>query len=354
MKMKEMNCHKLLSTMLSLVVSVGLSAQMSVGVGQWKTHLSYNATTNIALANERVYAVSEGSLYSVGKEDNSVQIYSKVTGLSDIQIEKIFYIAEKQMLFASYGNGNIDFVADDGSVVNLSDIYNKNITADKKVNDQLYYDSYLYLAMPFGIVKVDVSRNEIADTYYFKDTDGMYINALSIGIVGDSLFVTAPDRILKAPAKGKNLANFANWQKITDLPSGKNTKSVVFESKIYLLQESGDVSVLSNGVWTSGVYNDVREINVSNGLLFVIKENAIEFPQKVMFDFQPQMAAFDSRSSTIWLAASGNGVCKIRRDNLNDRSFYKPNGTPSTNSIWRIRPAGNRMIAVAGGRWEVP
>ena len=165
MKMKEMNCHKLLSTVLSLVVSVGLSAQMSFGVGQWKTHLSYNATTNIALANERVYAVSEGSLYSVGKEDNSVQIYSKVTGLSDIQIEKIFYIAEKQMLFASYGNGNIDFVADDGSVVNLSDIYNKNITADKKVNDQLYYDSYLYLAMPFGIVKVDVSRNEIADTY---------------------------------------------------------------------------------------------------------------------------------------------------------------------------------------------
>lgn len=354
MKMKEMNTHKLLSTVLSLVVSVGLSAQMSVGVGQWKTHLSYNATTNIALANERVYAVSEGSLYSVGKEDNSVQIYSKVTGLSDIQIEKIFYIAEKQMLFASYGNGNIDFVADDGSVVNLSDIYNKNITADKKVNDQLYYDSYLYLAMPFGIVKVDVSRNEIADTYYFKDTDGMYINALSIGIVGDSLFVTAPDRILKAPAKGKNLANFANWQKITNLPSGKNTKSVVFESKIYLLQESGEVSVLSNGVWTSGVYSDVREINVSNGLLFVIKENTIEFPQKVMFDFQPQMAAFDSQSSTIWLAASGNGVCKIRRDNLNDRSFYKPNGTPSTNSIWRIRPAGNRMIAVAGGRWDVP
>ena len=44
MKMKEMNCHKLLSTMLSLVVSVGLSAQMSVGVGQWKTHLSYNTT----------------------------------------------------------------------------------------------------------------------------------------------------------------------------------------------------------------------------------------------------------------------------------------------------------------------
>ena len=97
-----------------------------------------------------------------------------------------------------YKNGNIDLMYENGNIVNIPDVYNKNITVDKIINDCLYFDKYLYLAMPLGIIKVDINAYEINDTYYFKDNNGIYINTLSIEAIGDSFFVATKDKIYKA------------------------------------------------------------------------------------------------------------------------------------------------------------
>ena len=90
---------------------------------------------------------------------------------------------------------------ENGDIVNIPDVYNKNITVDKVINDCLYFDKYLYLAMPLGIIKVDINAYEINDTYYFKDNNGIYINTLSIKAIDDSFFVATKDKIYKTPRK---------------------------------------------------------------------------------------------------------------------------------------------------------
>ncbi len=339
---------------LFLISYVCAYSQMDIRIGQWRKHLAYNSTDGIAVANDKVFAISGGSLYSLGKEDNFIETYSKIDGLSDNNVTIISYLDKERVLFVGYDNGNIDFFSDNKDIINLPDIYNKNISADKKINEAFYYEGYLYLAMPFGIAKIDVSRNEVADTYYFRDSDGAYMNALSIFVIDNDFFVTTSEKIFKAPVKGANLANFANWQELTDVPTGGNTKSVTYQSKIYLLQPSGKVSVWSYNSWTTDVYGDVININVSDGVLFFIKDKSVEFSQTLSFDFQPQMVVYDSSSSKIWIAARNKGIGKISYNNVDERDYYKPDGGPAVNDIWRMRSVGNKLFVVSGGRWDVP
>lgn len=341
-------------TISFLIFYVCTYSQMNVGIGKWRVNLAYNSTNGIAVARDKVFAISGGALYSLGKEDNFIETYSKIDGLSDNNAFIISYIDKEHVLFIGYENGNIDFFADNNTITNLPDIYNKNISADKKINEVFYYEGYLYLAMPFGIVKIDVSRNEVADTYYFRDSNGMYMNALSVFVMDNNLFVTTAEKIFKAPVKGVNLANFANWQELKDIPAGGNIKSVTHESKIYLLQTSGKVSVWSDNTWITEAYSDVMNINVSNGVLFFIRDKSIEFSQTLTFDFQPQMVVYDNNSSKIWIASPNDGIGKISYNNVNERDYYKPKGGPAVNDIWRMRFVGNKLFVVSGGRWDVP
>ncbi|WP_455623973.1 hypothetical protein, partial [Parabacteroides sp.] len=39
----------------------------------WKTYLSYYNTNSVEESNDQVFVVAEGSLYTYGKEDNSIK-----------------------------------------------------------------------------------------------------------------------------------------------------------------------------------------------------------------------------------------------------------------------------------------
>lgn len=51
----------------------------------WKTYLSYNNTNSVEESNDQVFVVAEGSLYTYGKEDNSIKQYYKGNGLMIIR-----------------------------------------------------------------------------------------------------------------------------------------------------------------------------------------------------------------------------------------------------------------------------
>lgn len=68
-----------------------LPALFAQGLGTWTPYLSYYKTTQVTEANEVVYALANGSLYSYGKEDQSLKYYSRENGLSDNNIVAIQY-----------------------------------------------------------------------------------------------------------------------------------------------------------------------------------------------------------------------------------------------------------------------
>ena len=124
-------------------------------VGTWKNYLAYHEIQQICAAGNYLFVRASNDLYQYNQKDQSIYTYDRTNGLSDTNIK----------LIAVYDNSNIDLVETNGNVTNISALYTKTMTEDKTVNSIRIEGNYAYLVCGFGIVKVNMQRAEIAETY---------------------------------------------------------------------------------------------------------------------------------------------------------------------------------------------
>ena len=148
-----------------LLLSI-VNCQLSIGqIGTWRNYLSYYDIQQIQAAGDDIFVMASNSLYQYNQKDQSIVTYDKVNSLSDTNISHIRWCQKAKRLVVVYQNSNIDLVETNGNVTNISSLYTKPIIGDKTVSSVRIEDVYAYLICGFGIVKVNVQRAEIADTY---------------------------------------------------------------------------------------------------------------------------------------------------------------------------------------------
>lgn len=134
-------------------------------IGSWKAYMAYSDVQQIVKAGDHLFVRASNSLYQYNLTDQSIITYDKVNGLSDTYITHIAWNQKAKQLIAVYDNSNIDLIDLDGNITNISALYRKTMTEDKTVDSLTIDDIYAYLYARFGIVKVNMQRAEIADTY---------------------------------------------------------------------------------------------------------------------------------------------------------------------------------------------
>ena len=149
--------------LLLLLFPLFIQAQ-DVGIGNWKDYQSYNSASYIAEVENKIYCVTSGSLFYLDKEDNTINRMSKVTGLSDIGIKHVAYSEELKITVITYENCNIDLIKNN-QIINISDIKRKEITGLKLINSITLRNGIAYLSCTFGLVLIDLEKEEIKDTY---------------------------------------------------------------------------------------------------------------------------------------------------------------------------------------------
>ena len=135
-------------------------------VGTWQNHLAYHDVQNICEAGHQLFVLASNDIYLYNKNDQSITTYDKVNGLSDTYITHIAWCPQAKRLIAVYQNSNIDLIDINGDITNISALYSKTMTEDKTVSKITIDGVYAWLHCPFGLVKVNVQRAEIAETYY--------------------------------------------------------------------------------------------------------------------------------------------------------------------------------------------
>lgn len=194
----------LLLTVLSLHFAL---AQHTIGA--WQSLLSYHNATMAEPAGHLIYAVGNGGLYAYDKDDQSVHCYWKSTPLSDTDIVQMIYNKPNKTLVLIYANGNIDLLVNDEQVYNIPDYMNKNMTTDKSINSLSTSGDFAYLSTMFGIVKINLKRKEITDTYQ--------LNSLVHNCIEkDGRIHAATDKGLYVGNITDNLLDAANWQLVTN------------------------------------------------------------------------------------------------------------------------------------------
>ena len=134
-------------------------------VGTWKNYLAYHEIQQICAAGNYLFVRASNDLYQYNQKDQSIYTYDRTNGLSDTNIKLIAWNKQAKRLIAVYDNSNIDLVETNGNVTNISALYTKTMTEDKTVNSIRIEGNYAYLVCGFGIVKVNMQRAEIAETY---------------------------------------------------------------------------------------------------------------------------------------------------------------------------------------------
>jgi hypothetical protein len=192
------------------------SAIAQIPQGTWRDHLPYTNTLQVAEVGNKIFCSTDGGLFSINKGDNSIQKYSKVTGLSDIDISSMGYSENTNTLIIAYLNGNIDLIRND-SIINIPDIKRKLITGDKQIYKVLFIGDIAYLATGFGIVAIELIRKEIKDTYQFGES-GNQIKVNDLTFDGTNIFAATDQGIYKADINSPNLVDYNYWSRITNVP----------------------------------------------------------------------------------------------------------------------------------------
>ena len=153
---------KIIIVLLLLIVNCQLSICQ---IGTWRNYLAYHDVQEIQSAGDDIFVLASNGLYQYNKNDQSIVTYDRVNGLSDTYITHIRWCPKAKRLVAVYQNSNIDLVEPNGNIINISDLYTKVMTGDKTVSSIRIDGVYAYLICGFGIVKVNVQRAEIAESY---------------------------------------------------------------------------------------------------------------------------------------------------------------------------------------------
>ncbi len=351
---------------LACVFSMNVVSQ-TIGIGEWRSHLPYGEVIDVAVAGDMIYAATPNDMFTYNTVDNRVERFGKIKGLSDVGVSKIAYNTHLKSLLIAYTNTNIDLIRENGSIVNISDIKDKDILGQKTINNIMFIDQHAYLSCGFGIVILDMAKEEIYDTYYIGP-EGSALNILDMTYNDTSLYAATEHGIYYADVDNPNLADFNQWQKDMSLihPHLKYNLISYFGGKIYTNYFSAaykqDTMFSYDGQSWDYFYKDNTnqhfQMNVVDDYFLLVNRTSVEvFNSNMELDhsiWKPQEqsvvpnAADRDASGNIWLADMYKGLVKTWNNGWLGE-FIKPNG-PGTTNVFDMDAEGNAVWVAPGGR----
>jgi hypothetical protein len=313
-----MNLPGILCTLLVLLsLCRPLGAQRT---GEWRSWPATWQTANVAEAPRQVFAVADGTLYSYGKEDSRVTVYSRQTGLHDTDVGWIGYSAGAKTLLIIYRNGNIDLMNDDG-LYNLPYLKNTTAIRDKEIYDVYFHNENAYVAAKFGIMVIRLDRREIAETY------NLDMAVYGVCIQGETIYASTENGLLKA-SLSDNLPDVHNWN-VQPLPAEFDAKNIrqlcEFEGRlcfringsgVYSLEPGGEVRTLIRHTWLTGMKRIAgRLVAYTSSGLYLFE--SLSRSEAVNAGTVNDVSGLTD-DGTCWLASGTDGLTGIRKKAANE------------------------------------
>ncbi len=316
----------------------------------WHSHLAYGEVRQVVDAGNVVYGLAGKALFSVDKASEELRTYSKQDGLNGADIAQIGYDELSRTLIIAYSDGLMDMIKD-GAIIPMTDLQQKDMAYSKETNKILVVEGNAYMAMPFGVMVVDVKNRLIKDTYYIGDKSAA-VNVLDVALSTDSIFAISSDSLYSA-SKNANLLNYKEWNKVGKISASKAYTSIaVWRNELFAVAENM-FAHRNNGKWTSE-HPDWHFIGIKtdHDNLFVLPAGTDIYYLDDNFSIKALPVPYQGRDvcregNTYWLATPADGIVRL---NSEGTQSFKVNG-PVVNIPYRLKIANQRLYVVPGQRW---
>ncbi len=314
--------HVLFVFYSSFIIHHSSSAQ----IGVWQSHISYQSGQSVAVAGNVVYAATQNGFFYYDKTTNETTTLGKTSGLSDVGISRLLYITDQKRLLIAYRNGNLDFLnltdtGEPGAVANVNTIVSAStLPVLRSINHLNRIGNNAYLSTDFGLVVLDLLKNEIRDTYFSQRADGSPLPIYQTAVTSDSLYaLTAPlrqtdtGRRLRAVrfASTVNIADPANWRTLAE-PSPQTESITINQGRLSATVNGQGVFERQAGRWTltQPLTNSIiRQFPATTGLILATNQ-VVSLPGSGSFTgsllADPRDVIADGNA--VWVADAKNGL----------------------------------------------
>ena len=315
---------------------------------QWNIHSAFADINAIAVTRDKVFALSNHSLFAVDKQSEEMVYYNRLTGLNGAVISTIGYNPTLNLLLVCYENGHLDIINSQDEVYNIPDLYLKQTTYSKIVNSIYMHEHTAYLAMDFGIIELDMKRREIKDTYIIGQ-DAKEVNVKHITIMGDRIYAVSP-QLLYSALLSDPLSDYAYWQ-TQALPTGKEVSAFcAYDELLYMVRDSVLCSYRDSKWQKHTTSYKVNGLCPTDQHLFILPKNQAgvaiaETDLSLQMTDMGMITDIVQDGSSYWWASVSDELVRGA-----DRQAFRPDG-PINNTAYRMRFFGDRLYVVPGGRW---
>lgn len=338
---------------LFLLVSVVASA-VGGGIGTWKNYLSYSNIQWVEQGGNKLYVLASNSLYSYNRNDQSIRTYDKINGLSGMDIKFIGWNRTARRLVIVYSDYNIDLLDDRGNVTNVPDYYLKTLAVDKTVNGIDMSGAYCYLSTGFGLVKLNVSKAEITDSYNLAfPVNYSYIE-------GNYIYAASQNNGLYRALLTANLLDRSNWTQVGNYVARSHTMDADLLAQAKRLSPGGPkrntfiwTDFRNNRLYTTGGYYDPIADNWENpGIVQVLQGDDWDFFED---DFSARTGyaylgtkavAVDPRNSNHVFVGARTGLYEFLSGKM--VAFYNKDNSILQSAMDDGRELGNDYVLVNG------
>ena len=334
-------------------------AQSYFSVETWRDHLPYSNATEISKVGDLIYASTPHSLVELNTNTNEITRFSKVNGLSETGIAQIVGSDRYNTLVIGYNSSNIDLIKD-GEIINMSAILNSNLIGDKTINELYVYEQFVFICTGFGIVVIDLIREEVNDTYIIGQNNTQ-LKVKDIHISSDSIFALTDLGILAANRNSNFLSDFNNWNLISQSPSGNIERLESIEDD-FLAFGNQNIIYSYNGQWQTIMNRpseELRNVRYVEQKLIVATSSYVTLYESDLTALQDTSALFYALNGVTgitpndfyittdyyWLADEKRGFHRLT-DNFNAQEIA--NSGPFTNEAFHLSCENDHLFVSAG------
>lgn len=334
-----------------------------VEVGKWRTHFSPSSVLQITQRGDEFFAVTLQELFYVDTRDNSVLEMNIINGLSGTELSTATYSPLHDILLVGYNDGRLDFVYGNNDVFTVYDIANKDINAGKAVRHICLDGRYAYLSMPFGVVVVDMRKQEIKETYYIgMENTPLQVN--HINVFQDKIYAATEQGVKYADLSSANLNDYASWKTDTVCGGGEilymteafGQLLVGDEHRIYagdvvrgwrifkqIDEKEGTFNAMDGS--SEGLAVSIADTNEGTGRYVVFDRDAQE---KVVSENMRRITSVKwGEDGSLWIGTEVGGFYRCNIENAQMQAFVLRG--PASNICFELSSTRNGVAVAAGG-----
>lgn len=248
-----------LLSLLMMLVAVA-SAVGDMVPGSWRVRPVWTgAPQSVVETAEKVYFMIGGSLFARDKSTDEVTAFTVAEGCGATGAVMMAYSVDAATLVVAYESGHVDLITADG-ITPMPEIRDAADVSDHAVYDLTVDGSDAYLATGFGIVRIDLKKQRVADS-------GRYGRGVDlVTVMGPWLVIKSGEEIMGAPKSGP-LRGFDAFRPIVgrgrarDLVGMGDSRLMIVFDRLVALAETDPAT---------GAYNEKAWVDVSADPLIAV------------------------------------------------------------------------------------